>query len=58
MGREAFSPVKAQYPSKGNAGVGVGRWEGVGGWIGEHPYRGRGRWDAIKDFWRENQERG
>ena len=44
MGGEAFSSVKAGYPS-------VGECEdsevGVGGWVGEHPYRSKGGGMAV-----------
>ena len=44
MGRETLDPVKALWPS-------VGEWQarevGVGGCLGEHPHRSRGRGDEI-----------
>ena len=40
MGGEVLSPMKAQCPSVGKC---QGREAGVGGWVGEHPYRSRGR---------------
>jgi hypothetical protein len=44
LGRMALGPEGAQCPS-------VGEWQGkkarVGGWVGEHPHRGRGKGDRI-----------
>ena len=55
MGEEALGPVKTQCPS-------VGEYEGgevgLGGWVGTHPHRSRGRGDAIGGFWGRNQKRG
>jgi hypothetical protein len=31
---------------------------GVGGWVGEHPHRSRGREDGIGGLQKGNQERG
>jgi len=36
----------------------VVRWEWVGRWVGEHPYRSIGRGDGILGFQRGNWERG
>jgi hypothetical protein len=44
---EALSPVKAWCPSVGECEV--GRLEWVGWWVGEHPYRSRGR-GGIEGF--------
>jgi len=35
-----------------------GRGEWVGGWVGEHPHRSRGREDGTASFWRGHQEMG
>jgi hypothetical protein len=40
VGQEAFDPVKAQCPSVGEC---QGGKAGVGGWLGEHSHRRRGR---------------
>ena len=40
MEGEALGPVKAQCTSVGEC---QGREVGVGGWVGEHPHRSRGR---------------
>jgi hypothetical protein len=56
MGKEAFGPMMAQCPS---VGEGHGREGVVGGYVGEHPHRSRGRGDGIVGFWgKGNQERG
>jgi hypothetical protein len=39
MGGEALGPVKALYPSVGEF---QGKEVGVGGWVEEHPQRGKG----------------
>ena len=54
MGGEALDPVKAQCPSVGEC---QGGEAGVGGWVEEHPYRGRIRGDRIGGLQRENWER-
>lgn len=53
---EALGPIKARCPRVGEWQA--GRWEGVGGWVGDHPHRGRGREDGISGFWRGNGGRG
>jgi hypothetical protein len=30
---------------------GMPRWRGGSGWVGQHPYRSRGREDGIGSFW-------
>jgi hypothetical protein len=44
MGEEALGPVKALFPSVGECQRGD---VGVGGWVGEHLHRSRGRGDEI-----------
>jgi len=56
VGGEDLGPVKAPCPSEGT--VRARRWEGIGGWLGEHPHRSRGRRNGIGDFRRGNWERG
>ena len=55
MGKEVLGPEGIQCPS-------VGEYEdrkmGMGGWVGKHPHRGRGRRDGIGDFCRRDLERG
>jgi hypothetical protein len=51
---EALSPVKAQCPSVEEC---QDKEAGVGGWVGEHPNRGRGREYVIEGFQRGNQVR-
>jgi hypothetical protein len=50
MGGEALGPVKASCliveEFKGGEA-------GVDGWVGEHLYRTKGRWDGIERFWGE-----
>jgi hypothetical protein len=41
MGEEAQCPSIGKYQ---------GREAGVGGWVGEHPYRGKGREDGVMGF--------
>jgi len=36
----------------------MGRWERVGGRLGKHPHRNRGKRDVIAYFWRGKWERG
>jgi hypothetical protein len=55
MGREALGSVKAQCPSVGEC---QGGEVGVGGWVGEHPHRNRGRGDGTEGLRREIGERG
>ena len=55
MGGKAIGPVKARCP---NVGECQGGEEGVGGWVGEHPHRSRGRRDGIEGFQRGNWEWG
>ena len=47
MGGEALGPVKAQCLSIGEF---QGREAEVGSWVGEHPFRSRGRTDGIGGF--------
>ena len=47
--------MKAGFPSVGEY---QGREAGVGGWVGEHPHRSRGRADGIGVFGRGNWEWG
>jgi hypothetical protein len=47
MGGEALGPVKIRCPSVGEF---MGREEGVGGWVLEHPHRSRGRGYGIGSF--------
>jgi hypothetical protein len=44
VGGTALGPEGVRYPSVGEC---QGGKVGVGGWVGEHPYRGRGEreWD-------------
>jgi hypothetical protein len=44
MGGEALGPVEARGPSVGGCQSGEG---GVGRWVGEHPYRSRGRGQGV-----------
>ena len=55
MRGEAFGPVKAQFPSVGECQGSKGE---VGGWVGEHPHRNRGRLVGIGGLWRGNWKRG
>jgi hypothetical protein len=55
IGREALGPMKTQCLSVGEF---QGGEVGVGGWVGEHPQRSRGRRDGIGCFWKGNWERG
>jgi hypothetical protein len=55
MGIEALGPLKARCPSVGKH---QGSNAGVGEWVGEHPYRSRGRGDKIRSLLRGNQEKG
>jgi hypothetical protein len=56
MGGEALGPVKVRCSSVGEC---QGGEAGVGGWVGEHPHRSKGRGDEIVSFQRgANQERG
>ena len=41
---EVLGTVKVQYPSVGEC---QGREAGVGGWVEEHPHRGRGSGDGL-----------
>jgi hypothetical protein len=54
MGGEALGPVKAGCPSVGEC---QGGKAGVGGWVGEHPHRNRGRGAGIECFQKANWER-
>jgi hypothetical protein len=45
MGGDAIGPVKAQCLSEGEFQWGE---EKVGGWVGELPYRSRGREDGMR----------
>ena len=47
MQEEDLGPVKAQCPIVGEC---EGRQVGMGGWVGEHSHRSRGREDGIVDF--------
>jgi hypothetical protein len=44
MGEEAVGPVEAQCTSVGEC---EGGEVGVGGWVGEHPHRSRGRRNGM-----------
>jgi hypothetical protein len=44
---KALGPVKAQCPSVGECQSGE---VGVGGWVGEHPHRSRGRGYGLGSF--------
>jgi hypothetical protein len=55
IGGEALGPVKARCPSVREC---QGGEVGVGGWVGEHPHRSRGREDGIGGFQRGNLEKG
>jgi hypothetical protein len=46
--KHTLSPVKAGNPSVSEC---KGGQAGVGGWVGEHPHRSRGRRDDIRGFW-------
>ena len=48
-------PTRFDAPVWGN--VCAGRWEGVGGWLGEHPNRSRGRGEGVGSLWTGKQER-
>ena len=45
MGGKVLGPVKSQCPSVGEFEA---REVGVGGWVGEHPHRSRGRGNEIR----------
>jgi hypothetical protein len=54
MGEEALGPVTAQCPSVGE----FKSWEvRVGGWVGEHLHRSRGR-GGIRGLWGEELGKG
>jgi hypothetical protein len=55
MGGEALGPGKASCPSVRKC---QGSEAGVGGWVGDHTYRSRGRDDGIGVFQRRNWELG
>jgi len=55
MEGEALGSVKAPCPNVEKCWDGEGR---VGGWVGEHPHRSRGRRDRIGGLQRGNQEGG
>jgi hypothetical protein len=55
MGGEALGPVKARCPNVGECHFGE---VGVGGWVGLHPHRSRGREDRLENLQRGNQKRG
>jgi hypothetical protein len=55
MGEEALGPVKARCPSVGEF---EGGKVGVGGWVGTHPQRSRGRGDGIGGFWNGESGKG
>ena len=48
MGGEGIGLSKTQCPSVGEF---EGREAGVGGCMGEHPHRSRGRGEGIGSFW-------
>ena len=52
---EALGPENIGCPSVGEC---QGGKTGVGGWVGQHPHRGRGREDEIRCFQTEDLERG
>jgi hypothetical protein len=53
VGGEVLRPKGTQCPSIGEC---QGRKTGVGGWMGEHPHRGRGR-GGNKGFLKGDLER-
>ena len=55
MAGEALRPEGIPCPSVGECQRGK---VGVGGWVGEHPHRSRGREDRIGGFLRVDLERG
>jgi hypothetical protein len=55
VGGEALGPEDVRCPSVEE--FQGGRLEWVGGWVGEHPHRGRGRGDGIEGFQWEDLER-
>ena len=55
MGGQALGPVKAQCSSIGEC---QGRDVRMSRWVGEHPYRSRGKGHGIGDFERGNHEKG
>jgi hypothetical protein len=54
MGIEAFGRVKAQCPSVGEF---QGSEAGMGGWVGEHPHKSRGR-GRGQEVWRGKIRKG
>jgi hypothetical protein len=55
VGGEALGPEGVQCPSVGEC---QGRKTGAGGWVGEHPHRGRRGGDGIGGFRRGDLEKG
>lgn len=55
MRGEAHGPEGVQCP---NVGECQGGKTGMGGWVGEHPHRGRGREDGTGSFQGGDLERG
>jgi hypothetical protein len=55
VGGEALGPEGVRCPSVGECLRGK---TGVGGWVGEHSHRGRGKEDELGGFRRGDLERG
>jgi hypothetical protein len=55
VGGEDLGPESAWCPSVGEC---KGGKTGEGGWVEEHPHRGRRIRDGIEYFWRGELERG
>jgi hypothetical protein len=55
VGGATHGPEGVRCPSLGEC---QGGRMGVGGRVGEHPHRGRGRWDGIGVFRRGDLEGG
>ena len=55
MGEEALGPVKAQCP---NVVECQDQEAEVGGWVGEHPHRRRGKGSRLGGSQKGNQDRG